>query len=395
MGPWRRLHIALWGVSLLGVFAVAEGLFAVLRGPTPWGRLFVLAACFALTAPWSLRLPSGAAWRPAMGLLTAGILLLPPAIAPLAAVPGLVLITALGRRAWWDHPLTIGHVAAGLYAGTLVYQRLAPSGAAHLGALLPAGVAGLAAHFLVNRSVSAAIVADRQGRRLRDQLVLTVREIHWGYPGLYLLSLVGAVLYRDEGLVGLLLAAVMMAALHQSLTYYTRMEAWQRAALTDGLTGIGNRSAWEAFARAMRPGRRSGTLAMIDLDGFKAVNDRHGHAVGDAVLRDVAAALQRACGGAYRCFRYGGDEFVLFAPHDPGAEGDLRRQVETCLENLAHQWRRQGHPVRASVGLATSPSDGAELADLLRVADARMYEMKAGGRRAPPARDGAAACAEG
>ena len=383
MGRWRWIQVVLWTVGLLGVFAVVDGVLALAgRSGAELRPLFVLAASFAVAAPWSVRLPSGASWRPAMGLLTAGILLLPPGIAPLAAVPGLVLITALSRKGWWDYPLTTGHVAAGLYAGAVVYQHLVPPGPAHLGAILPAAVAGLTGHFVVNRTVSAAIVAARQGRPLMDQLRLTAREIHWGYLGLYLVSLVAAALYQDEGLVGLMLAAALMVTLSQSITYYTRMHTWQQAAQTDGLTGVANRNAWEAFERAMQERPRPGTLAMVDLDGFKAVNDRHGHMVGDAVLQDIAAALRRVDGKADQCFRYGGDEFILFVPHAPGAEAAVRQQIQECLDTVATQWRRQGHPVRASVGIATLPTDGTDLAEVLREADARMYRMKAAEREA-------------
>jgi GGDEF domain-containing protein len=92
-------------------------------------------------------------------------------------------------------------------------------------------------------------------------------------------------------------------------------EAAERMARIDALTGLENRRAFdEAFPRALARGRRTGhplTLVMADLDGFKQVNDLHGHVAGDAVLTAVAAALRLHARGTDRAFRWAGDEFAM------------------------------------------------------------------------------------
>jgi diguanylate cyclase (GGDEF)-like protein len=92
-------------------------------------------------------------------------------------------------------------------------------------------------------------------------------------------------------------------------------EAAERMARIDALTGLENRRAFdEAFPRALARGRRSGlplTLVLADLDGFKQVNDCHGHLAGDAVLTAVAATLRLHARATDRAFRWAGDEFAL------------------------------------------------------------------------------------
>jgi diguanylate cyclase (GGDEF)-like protein len=341
----------------------------------------VLAAAFAATSPWSLRLPSGASWRPAVALATCGMFLLPPPLMPLMVLPGLVLVTARSRGAWWNYPLTLGHVTLGLDAGALVYRLAAPAGRPHLPAALPGMALALAAHFVVNRLISAAILARRAGLPLGEQLRVAARDVHWGYLGIYVVGPTAALLYVDEGPWGLSLAAALLAALFKTAAYYGHVRAWQQTALTDGLTGAGNRVAWERFAGSLRGRRASGTLAMIDLDGFKGINDEYGHSTGDALLRELAEALREPARGD-RLFRYGGDEFILFAAHGAGGSAEVRRRVGETLDELNRRWLSRGYRVRASFGSASMPDDAGAVEELLRLADSRMYEAKAA-HRAP------------
>jgi diguanylate cyclase (GGDEF)-like protein len=159
----------------------------------------------------------------------------------------------------------------------------------------------------------------------------------------------------------------------------------RRVADVDQLTGVANhrhlqeRLAQEV-ARASRTGRPL-TLLMIDLDGFKAVNDRYGHADGDRVLRDVAAALKVAVRANDIVARYGGDEFVVLMPDT--AEGMARTVAGRVVEGVrgrTHQLT-DGTEIRlsASAGLAVHPEDGRTPAALLRAADASMYAVKRAG----------------
>lgn len=147
----------------------------------------------------------------------------------------------------------------------------------------------------------------------------------------------------------------------------------------DPLTGVANRIALqEALSAASAPGRPSRALVMLDLDGFKAVNDELGHAAGDSVLCAVADALTGAVGSDDTVSRMGGDEFVLVVRLEPGAAHEevaarLRERVQAALD--AHPFALHVG-VGVSIGSALVGADGQDADELLRVADLRMYDAK-------------------
>jgi diguanylate cyclase (GGDEF)-like protein len=120
---------------------------------------------------------------------------------------------------------------------------------------------------------------------------------------------------------------------------------------------------------------------MIDLDGFKQVNDRYGHQVGDELLRETAGFLRASIRDIDYAGRYGGDEFLLLLPN---TDADGARQFSSRLLDLAETTTItvSGHPlpIHLSVGIATTPTDGMTRQELLAIADARMYESKAARR---------------
>lgn len=147
------------------------------------------------------------------------------------------------------------------------------------------------------------------------------------------------------------------------------------AALTDSLTGAGNRRALETAAKvALASSARSGqplSLAVIDLDGLKVLNDTEGHGAGDRALAGVANALRQNLRDTDQLFRIGGDEFVVLLPLAPAdTVGMLMSRAVPAAP-------------RFSWGSATTPNDGTGLEELLAVADARLYAKRrdAGYRR--------------
>ena len=160
-------------------------------------------------------------------------------------------------------------------------------------------------------------------------------------------------------------------------------------AVTDPLTGLGNRRAFDRdvrreLARAMRHERRF-SVAVLDLDGLKAVNDRDGHAAGDAALRQLGGALSASLRTADRAYRLGGDEFAVLLPETP--PGD----AESALARLASA----GGVPSFSWGVAAYPfdADADDVAALVDLADRRLYERKGGLRR--PERPGGGAAMSG
>lgn len=147
----------------------------------------------------------------------------------------------------------------------------------------------------------------------------------------------------------------------------------------DPLTGVANRVALhEALSAASAPGRPSHALVMLDLDGFKAVNDELGHAAGDSVLCAVADALTGSVGPDDTVSRMGGDEFVLVVRLESGtaheeAAARLRERVQAALD--AHPFALHVG-VGVSIGSALVGADGHDADELLRVADVRMYDAK-------------------
>lgn len=376
----RPLSWVLSGVSLLGVAAAAGGTWAALHPAAKpyYPVMLTLAAAFLIMSPWSVRLPSGAAWRPALALVTTSMFLLPVELTPLVPLPAVILGIALRRGSWRTFSIDFGHVAAALYLGSGVYRALAPATEPHLPAMLPAALAGLAVNFIVNRFFAAFSAADREKRKLVYQLRLVAAELNWGQINLYLMSIMSAVMYQQEGPWGLVVCMVLLAGIYQSVSYYTTMHEWQQAASTDGLTGVENRTAWEGFCQTMRRNRRAcGTLFMMDLDNFKAINDTLGHPVGDELLREVGHRLRVHMRRSDRLFRFGGDEFVAFTAHAPEAARSVRERMMRVIADIELDWQKRSIPARLSVGFATWPAEADEFPDLLDLADRRMYSAKA------------------
>lgn len=366
-------------VCILGAVCTAAAIQGVLMpAAAPYhSTLLMLTVAFLALAPWSVHLPDGSHWRPGMAIVTSTLFLLPPELGFLVALPGLTLMTALAHGPWWKYPLTYGHTAAALYCGAALYHWLAPAGPLHLPAALPAILGALLVHFLINHLLWGAIVAHRERRTWGLQLKLILAELNWAILGLYLLAITIALLFQTEGVWGLLIACSLLSLLYRSVAYYSRMQTWQEAALTDALTGVGNRAAWETFAMAIRAGKVMGTVAILDLNNFKAVNDERGHMAGDALLRELAASLQADLRKTDRLFRFGGDEFVLFMAHHPDAGAAVRARIGHLIVGVNQSWQRRGLSVSASVGMVTLSEHPQQFDELFALADSRMYQTKA------------------
>jgi diguanylate cyclase (GGDEF)-like protein len=197
---------------------------------------------------------------------------------------------------------------------------------------------------------------------------------------------VGAVALLGAMLLGAALWRRLSSRLEQSRGVLGEAEdRMQRLASSDLLTGLANRAALHdamaaATARAARDGYRLAVL-MIDLDRFKPVNDRHGHMIGDEVLKEVARRLKRCLRGGELQARYGGDEFVVVI-EEQGDPVNAQRAANRILRVL-HQPMTIGKlsiSIGASVGIARYPDDARSEDDLLRKADSALYRAKAQSR---------------
>jgi diguanylate cyclase (GGDEF)-like protein len=151
-----------------------------------------------------------------------------------------------------------------------------------------------------------------------------------------------------------------------------------RFAEQDPLTCLANRRAMEQFCTSMHPSEQV-CLVLVDVDHFKDVNDRHGHLVGDAVLREVASVLSVSIRSVDRVARWGGEEFLVALPGGTavlGAEaaGRLRRRIEQ------HAWSEQAPGLRLTVSAGVSAGRAGDFAAILARADAALYAAKGAGR---------------
>jgi diguanylate cyclase (GGDEF)-like protein len=153
------------------------------------------------------------------------------------------------------------------------------------------------------------------------------------------------------------------------------------ATTVDALTGLHTRTALlERFAQVVAEARRHGrrcALLFVDLDGFKPLNDRHGHAFGDRVLRLVAERMVAAVREVDTVIRHGGDEFLILLA-DLAQASDAQAVAEKVLRAIAAPAALDGHAlsVTASVGIAIYPDDGEDVDTLIERADAAMYASK-------------------
>ena len=158
----------------------------------------------------------------------------------------------------------------------------------------------------------------------------------------------------------------------------------ERLALRDSLTGLANRYSFQRqLARAINHARRAEKLAgilIIDLDGFKQVNDTHGHAMGDELLQQIAQRLERCVRNTDTVARLGGDEFAVILVNVDGPDG-VERPAEVLLESICSPVMigDVALEVSASIGISLCPLDGDDAGELIRRADVALYAAKEAG----------------
>jgi diguanylate cyclase len=184
----------------------------------------------------------------------------------------------------------------------------------------------------------------------------------------------------------------LKSAEHRLLEQARQIECHVSEALTDGLTDLANR---RAFDREMdtrladfRHHKNAFCLALLDVDHFKRFNDTYGHQAGDEVLRGVASVLRRSVRAADFVARYGGEEFAMICPGTTLAEAKgLADRVRREIDKARFRFNETDLHVTASVGVARSLVDE-ETAGMIQRADAALYAAKAGGRNCVRWHDG-------
>ncbi len=221
-----------------------------------------------------------------------------------------------------------------------------------------------------------AIVVEGEGEPQMFRLARAPLELETDKIPPYLLSAAAGRtgLYAEPPVVGPLAAAAVTSLVELAL----RLDMLVHDASHDALTGLLNRRSYElqldqAVARARRYGWPF-ALVLLDLDNFKVVNDRYGHAAGDAALRAVGSELRAALRSGDVAARLGGDEFALLVVGIESVAtlspllGRLKRALERAVPETT---------VGFSVGVACFPSDTSDPDALMGLADERLYAAKA------------------
>jgi diguanylate cyclase (GGDEF)-like protein len=190
-----------------------------------------------------------------------------------------------------------------------------------------------------------------------------------------------AVAHADKGATPPLWEAFVVVGLSIAVMHSVRRrlgherDVMEHAALSDPLTGLANRRMLMSMAEyeIARHHRAEGrfVVVMLDLNGFKQVNDRYGHAAGDQLLCEVAAALAQVLRSQDTVARLGGDEFCVIAP-----DTDNPRMLADKVTNAVSRITIGHESLTTSVGLSLFPQDGTSIEDLLRIADGRLLAAK-------------------
>jgi diguanylate cyclase (GGDEF)-like protein len=210
---------------------------------------------------------------------------------------------------------------------------------------------------------------DGAGRDYEHRAVRAQNQAGVGSAGVILLLLLAFIVYFRRAAQ----ARAVAAGLHRENERL--LSGSRREALTDALTGLGNRRALVNDLETELPladAAHPRILALFDLDGFKQYNDSFGHPAGDALLVRLAERLKAATNGLGAVYRMGGDEFCLLAPSEPGGGDNLVRSAAAALSDAGHAFE-----IGCSHGLSRIPGEAATPEAALRLADQRMYAHKA------------------
>jgi diguanylate cyclase (GGDEF)-like protein len=367
----RRLPLLAPVIAAGGVIAVVSAWTLVVPAPSAGvvaGLLLMLAAA-ALAEAYPVpieSLPGGHVSLAAVFVVATG-LVYGPAAAALVALLTRVILELVERRPFVRLAYN-GAVYALCGAAAGIAER-AVGDRSTIVALMLAVVLGAGAFWVGNLVLVAAVVARWSG----EDFVGTLRGMaYWTAIPFAIMASVSLMLdvlwERSPFAVIALVGPLVAIVLYQRQTYRS-LEA-TRLALTDSLTGLGNRRHFHErletdLDRAERDGD-SVALCLIDIDDFKRVNDRLGHDAGDAVLVKVASQLR----GDGEAFRLGGDEFAIVLP------GHSERAAMKVARSIVARMAYAG--VTVSAGVAAFPAT--ERKDLQRAADAALYRAKAGGK---------------
>jgi diguanylate cyclase (GGDEF)-like protein len=273
-------------------------------------------------------------------------------------------------------------IAAGGVVGLMALSRWRP-GWCVTGGCLGLVALALPEGFVVVAAVALPLAAHYRERRARpspefSRIVMCALML-CAIAALVLLT-VGQFVQVADTAVALATLAVVIGTLRSGATVVERLGESNRRAITDDLTGLGNRrhliDRLDAVTASAREHGGQVALLLVDLDGFKELNDTLGHHAGDEVLRQIGPRLQAMLRTEDTLSRLGGDEFaVVLDPGDEASASTAGLRVRAALEDSFEVGGISVH-IDASVGIALFPHHAEDSLGLLQRADVAMYEAK-------------------
>ena len=228
-------------------------------------------------------------------------------------------------------------------------------------------------------------IASRFGSRLATGIKALESDVPESTRRSAVMEMAGAA--REAQAESQRLLRVLEVSRQETTSIMRELEQRRREALIDPLTGLFNRRAMTAQFAEIIGGRTDQPVSVlvIDIDHFKAINDEHGHAVGDSVIRNVAQLIRRSIRGGDFAVRFGGEEFVVILANTPPRGAMIVAEtIRQRIEGLRLKRTRDGQalaPITASIGVAEmTVRDTAET--VLARADDALYAAKGDGRNA-------------
>jgi diguanylate cyclase (GGDEF)-like protein len=383
-GSSARKDLSRLALAYLALVVVAAAAAAALSpvyghaGPRGWGTAGILLALAALAQLFIVEKPGSQSYRLAIVfLLTAAILVPPPAV---AAVAALHYVPSWFRfvRSWHVRIFNVACTVLSSLAAWLVYHHLAGAGA---GRFALAGALAAGAFVVVNHLLLAVMIVLAAGIRLRDTKLFGIESLSTDLALAALGVGVAVVWVSNSWTVAFAVAPLVL--IYRAL-HVPQLEIEARV---DAKTGLLNAREFEAaLLHELDRAARSASplsLLMLDLDHFRNLNNTYGHLAGDAVLRALAETIRGELRHGDIAARFGGEEFAVVLPgaeHEPALL--VAERIRVALAALRVHDDTAGVPLQAtvSIGVATYPTNGRTPKELTHEADQALYRSKEGGR---------------